>query len=413
MEQLPTNLSQSARFVVEMAQEISPRNGNTQPEHLLYALLQIPSSEAMKMLTAAGVNTSALLDALKSQLRILASNGAEAQSTAQSTGDTQAVITAASALAEQERSQEISPRHLLLGLFSGNHFANQLLGQHGANAAQLSETATAIAPDAARKKAQNIGKVNIGEAVNISVTFWLLLAAFGVAGWLAYSPLIPNRPFAVFLFVMLGWIVSLCLHEFGHAFTAYLLGDESVVEKGYLTMNPLRYTDPVFSIIIPVVFLIAGGLGLPGGAVYINLNNLRSRYHHSLVAVAGPIASALCALLLWIPLFFVSEESINAHYEFWSGWSFLLFIQITAVLFNLIPLPPLDGYNILEPFFPESLQRMLYPLRQFSFIILMLLFWNDNPVRQGFWQLAFNVMFALQIRFELVGQGSELFRFWT
>ena len=80
-----------------------------------------------------------------------------------------------------------------------------------------------------------------------------------------------------FLIVLVGWIFSLCLHEFSHALIAYFGGDTSVREKGYLTFNPLKYTHPVYSIVLPLLFLVLGGIGLPGGAVYIETWRLRSR----------------------------------------------------------------------------------------------------------------------------------------
>ena len=70
----------------------------------------------------------------------------------------------------------------------------------------------------------------------------------------------------VFIIVTVLWIFSVCLHEFGHALVAFYGGDETVKDKGYLTMNPLRYTHPVLSILMPVVFMVMGGIGLPGGA---------------------------------------------------------------------------------------------------------------------------------------------------
>ena len=66
-----------------------------------------------------------------------------------------------------------------------------------------------------------------------------------------------------FLVVLIGWIFSLTLHEFMHAFVAYQGGDWTVREKGYLTFNPLKYTHPVYSILLPLLFLFLGGLGLP------------------------------------------------------------------------------------------------------------------------------------------------------
>ena len=80
-----------------------------------------------------------------------------------------------------------------------------------------------------------------------------------------------------FIIVLVGWVFSLCLHEFSHALVAYYGGDTTVREKGYLTFNPLKYTHPVYSLLLPLLFLVLGGIGLPGGAVYIETWRLRSR----------------------------------------------------------------------------------------------------------------------------------------
>src|SRR6267143_6454520 len=81
---------------------------------------------------------------------------------------------------------------------------------------------------------------------------------------------------ACFFTVTILCIFSVCLHEFGHAIVAYYGGDTSVLEKGYLTFNPLIYTHPVYSLLLPVLFMMLGGIGLPGGAVYIERDRLRS-----------------------------------------------------------------------------------------------------------------------------------------
>jgi Zn-dependent protease len=100
----------------------------------------------------------------------------------------------------------------------------------------------------------------------------------------------------VFLLVTAGWVFSVCLHEFGHAVVAYRGGDYTVKEKGYLTLNPLNYTHPVYSLLMPLVFLFLGGLGLPGGAVYIEDRLLRSKGWRSAVSLAGPAMNVLLAM---------------------------------------------------------------------------------------------------------------------
>src|SRR5512141_2416484 len=102
----------------------------------------------------------------------------------------------------------------------------------------------------------------------------------------------------VFLLVTVAWVFSVCLHEFGHALTAYYGGDYTVKEKGYLTLNPVHYTHPVYSLVMPLVFMLLGGIGLPGGAVYINEHLLRSRGWRAAVSLAGP---AMNVALLPIP----------------------------------------------------------------------------------------------------------------
>src|SRR5207244_672355 len=77
-------------------------------------------------------------------------------------------------------------------------------------------------------------------------------------------------------------------------------GDRSVADKGYLTLNPLRYTDAMLSIVLPLVFLVLGGIGLPGGAVWIDRSRIRGRLRHSLVSAAGPLVNIVLALVLLV-----------------------------------------------------------------------------------------------------------------
>src|SRR5688572_27827497 len=112
----------------------------------------------------------------------------------------------------------------------------------------------------------------------------------------------------VFFIVIVGWVFSVCLHEYGHAVTAFRGGDYSVKEKGYLTFNPFKYAHPVYSLLMPVVFVMLGGIGLPGGAVYINRALLRSKLWETGVSLAGPAMNLGLAIVIgatfragWIP----------------------------------------------------------------------------------------------------------------
>src|SRR6478672_3787815 len=102
----------------------------------------------------------------------------------------------------------------------------------------------------------------------------------------------------VFAVVLGGWLITLCLHEFAHAAVAYLGGDISVRARGYLTLNPLRYTDLAYSIVIPILLLAVGGIPLPGGAVLVEPGRLRQRWYASAVSAAGPATNMAAGLIL-------------------------------------------------------------------------------------------------------------------
>src|SRR5512140_560945 len=158
-----------------------------------------------------------------------------------------------------------------------------------------------------------------------------------------------------FIIVIIGWIFSLCLHEFSHALVAYFGGDTSVREKGYLTFNPLKYTHPVYSLLMPMVFLLLGGIGLPGGAVYIEKWRLRSRAWESAVSLAGPAANLLLAIIIVVVLYFAPASMKTVT----PALAFLCLLQVTALILNLVPLPPLDGYGIISTFLPQPVRIRL------------------------------------------------------
>ena len=211
-----------------------------------------------------------------------------------------------------------------------------------------------------------------------------------------------------FAIVLFGWIFSLCLHEFSHALVAYYGGDYTVREKGYLTFNPLKYTHPVFSLLLPLLFLVMGGIGLPGGAVYIERDRIRNRFWLSAVSLAGPLANLLIAIILGLVLRF----SATTNSGVWPGLSFLLVLQVSAVLFNSIPLPPFDGYGILEPFLSRPIRDQVDSFRGMAIWIILLVFWYVPAVSSSFWNTVFQVSTTLGVDWGLVMIGLQRFRFW-
>ena len=211
-----------------------------------------------------------------------------------------------------------------------------------------------------------------------------------------------------FIVVIIGWVFSLCLHEFSHALVAYYGGDYTVKDKGYLTFNPLKYTHPVYSLLMPMIFLLMGGIGLPGGAVYIEKWRLRSREWATAVSLAGPFSNALLALILGMILRF---SPINAS-GIWPGLAFLAFLQISAVVLNLIPLPPFDGFGAIEPYLPMDIRMKLAQTQGMLSWIVIILLWQVPFIGSMFWGLVGFLAQLAGIPLQLAGLGLSQFRFW-
>ncbi len=214
----------------------------------------------------------------------------------------------------------------------------------------------------------------------------------------------------MFIFVIAGWVVSLCLHEFGHAYTAWRYGDHDVAIRGYLTLNPLKYTSPLLSLALPLVFIALGGIGLPGGAVYVRTFFMTPR-QRTLVSLAGPAANLLLALVLLVATRMFYDP---AHGVFWSAVAFLGFLQITALLLNLLPIPGLDGYGALEPHLsPETQRAVAPPAKQFGFLFLLVLLLAPAMNRWFFFSVVFWFFDLSGVPGGLAAIGSQLTRFWS
>ena len=211
-----------------------------------------------------------------------------------------------------------------------------------------------------------------------------------------------------FIVVLVGWVFSLTLHEFSHAFVAYRGGDYTVKDKGYLTFNPLKYTHPVYSILLPLVFLLLGGIGLPGGAVYIETWRLYSRKWQTAVSLAGPISNLVLAVVLGVFLRFapVTESGI------WPGLAFLALLQVTAALFNLLPVPPFDGFGAIRPYLSQTWNERMADFSQISMWVVLALFWYVPLIGNLFWGLVGLIARLIGIPINLAILGQSQFTFW-
>jgi Zn-dependent protease len=250
-------------------------------------------------------------------------------------------------------------------------------------------------------------------ALGISPIFAGIVAVAAISGVGLWFDVLPTVPWVLtIVFVVAGWITSLCIHEFGHALVAYLGGDRSVKASGYLNLNPVRYTNLLMSIIFPVVFLVLGGIALPGGAVYIDHAAIRSRAWDSLVSLAGPLGTLVCAVLFAAPFLIPGHDSwvTSTNVGFWAALAFLCFMEAVSLLLNLLPIPGFDGFGILRPWLPYSLQALSVRYSQLAMIGLFIVLWNVAPARDAFYSAALQITNAQNIPTILIIAGQLAMR---
>lgn len=254
-------------------------------------------------------------------------------------------------------------------------------------------------------------QVGVGSDVGVrpSPIFILILGLTAVAGWATIVDTGFPRV-AVFAFVAGAWTLSVIFHEFAHAFLAWRGGDRSVVQRGYLTLDPRRYTHPILSFGLPLLFILLGGIGLPGGAVLLNRSVL-SDGRASIVALAGPATNlVLGSAALALVSFDVIDASSQPYLA--SAIGFFGFLQIAVFVINMLPIPGFDGYAAIEPRLSPSTQQLMRPVATYGPLVAILAIWQVEPVGDAFW-------FAVTFITELFGAelddwrcGYFQFRFW-
>lgn len=241
-----------------------------------------------------------------------------------------------------------------------------------------------------------------------SPIFLGLVAVLVVSGWLAWSEYGSAR-LNILLFVISGWLVSLCLHEYAHALVAFLSGDLGVAERGYLKLNPVKYTNPLLSIVFPVLIVLLGGIGLPGGAVWVDRHMISGRLRHTLVSAAGPATNVVFALALIAPI--ASGVDIFAHLDFWIAVAFLAFLQLTACVLNLVPMPGVDGGNALYPWLNEQWRRGYDLMAPYGMLLLFALLWQ-NQINAWFFSFVYWLSDLLGLPPFLYSMGWDSIAFW-
>jgi Zn-dependent protease len=248
-------------------------------------------------------------------------------------------------------------------------------------------------------------------AIRVSPIFLALVAATAGSGAALWFNVLPAGAMTI-IFVTAGWVTSLCVHEFGHALVAYLGGDKTVASYGYLSLNPLRYTNLFYSVVMPIAFLLLGGIGLPGGAVYINHSAIRSKRWDSAVSLAGPAGTLACGVLVAVPFLVVNHDAWLSHLTFFGALGFLGFIEAIALVLNLLPIPGLDGFGIIRPWLSYPLQDLANRYGQTAIIGVFIVLWFVAPVSHAFFQFVLQIttLAGIDPVFIAIGQSNMRFR---
>jgi Zn-dependent protease len=170
-------------------------------------------------------------------------------------------------------------------------------------------------------------------------------------------------------------MVAMTVHEFAHGWVAFKLGDTTAKYSGRLTLNPLAHIDPIWTFLVPLLlFISTNGQFVFGAAkpVPVNYWALKNPKRDMVwIGASGPLTNLLFAYLLSLPLRFITfPYAINYIFQN------LILINVVLGVFNLVPIPPLDGSRILMGLLPDALAAKFSRIEPYAFIILIALMWT-------------------------------------
>ena len=173
-------------------------------------------------------------------------------------------------------------------------------------------------------------------------------------------------------------LLSMTLHEAVHAFVGYWLGDDTAKAQGRLTLNPLKHIDPIFTLVIPVALAIAG-LPIFGGAkpVPFNPNNVRwGDFGSAIIAIAGPLTNFLIAFIGYGVWVLAGAPADGAMHQIFLT---VVMVNLGFFVFNMIPIPPLDGSRVLYALAPEFVRRGMEALERYGIVVIFIIILLAGP----------------------------------
>lgn len=189
-------------------------------------------------------------------------------------------------------------------------------------------------------------------------------------------------------------VMSVVLHELAHGFVAYINGDDTAKSKGRLSLNPVKHID-IFGLLLPIFLILVGSTFIIGWAkpVPISYYKLKNQtFSVFFVSIAGIVTNIVLAItgalfFRFLPTSFLSNQYIYLLLVY------LIKLNITLAIFNLLPIPPLDGSKIITAFGSNELKMAMYNLEKYGFLIIMILIWTRalnifmNPLYKLFYNM--------------------------
>ena len=173
--------------------------------------------------------------------------------------------------------------------------------------------------------------------------------------------------------LIISILVSLVIHEFMHAYVGHLLGDTTAHDEGRMTLNPLSHIDPMMTVALPIITLLLFGAPILA-AKPVPFNPLRVKYDEfgaAMIAAAGPLSNLVLAIIAALISKTIAANSPGIQ----SVLAIFIVLNVALFVFNLLPIPPLDGSRVLYAFAPEPVQQFMQQIEQYGlFIVFGLIF---------------------------------------
>lgn len=185
--------------------------------------------------------------------------------------------------------------------------------------------------------------------------------------------------FVYIAIVIVVILLSMTLHEAMHGFMAFWLGDDTADREGRLTLNPVKHIDPVLTIGLPIVLAIIGA-PIFGGAKPVPFNPARLKFDEwgaALVALAGPLTNFVIAFLLFasFTMFHVNDSTIAGKFL-----STGVIVNLGFFVFNMIPIPPLDGSRVLYALAPDFIRRGMEAIERYGLVFIFAIVLIASPL---------------------------------